>query len=94
MSHLQRMYLHMSYICLAVYLQHRKHLEKQCLRYKSGPYLTFSHCGTGHIKLSSRWVKLVLRRDDTFSAKIQENETAVAFLYCHSIDIADRPNKV
>ena len=35
-----------------------------------------------------------LRRDDTFSAKIQENETCVPFLYCHSIDIADRPNKV
>ena len=37
---------------------------------------------------------VVLRRDDTFSAKIQENETFVLFLYCHLIDIADKPNKV
>ena len=35
-----------------------------------------------------------LRRDDTFDAKIQENETFVLFLCCHSMDITDRPNKV
>ena len=35
-----------------------------------------------------------LRRDDTFGAKIQENETLMLFLYYHSKDITDRPNKV
>ena len=35
-----------------------------------------------------------LRRDDTFSEKIQENETSVPFLHCHSIDITDSTNKV
>ncbi len=31
---------------------------------------------------------LQLRRNDTFGAKILENETSVRSLYCHSIDIA------
>ena len=27
----------------------------------------------------------LLRRDDTFGAKIQDNETSAPFLYCHAI---------
>ncbi len=42
------------------------------------------------------WYFFQLRRDDTFGAKIQENETSIhmLFLYCHSIDITDTLNKV
>ncbi len=38
--------------------------------------------------------KHLLRRDDTFGAKIPENETSMPLLYHHSIDIEDRSNKV
>ncbi len=35
-----------------------------------------------------------LRRDDTFGAKLQERKTCMPFVYCHSMDIIDRPNIV
>ena len=39
-------------------------------------------------------ISLPLRRDDTFSVKIQENETSVPFLYCHPMDVTGSGVKV
>ncbi len=35
-----------------------------------------------------------LRGQDTFGTRIYKKETFVWFMYCHLLDITDRPNKV
>ena len=53
-------------------------------------YLIKAATKTQNLKLPAtdeeKWA-VRLRRDDTFGAKIQENETSVLFLYYHSKDI-------